>query len=585
MLEVLRVPKVRCALAVIVVLSLSAPAWAQGGFRVGRQFPGGQGPGPRGMRGMRDSTPTGTAVLRGRVIGGESGVPLRRAVVRLYGDEMREGKIASTDEQGRWEIKDLPAGRYQLSASKAGYVTLNFGQRRPLEQGRPIDLRDGQTLENITFNLPRGGVIAGRVNDEFGEPIADASVMALRYRYFNGQRRLVPVGRFSQTDDLGNFRIYGLAPGDYYLSATLRSFMFGDQSDNRSGYAPTYYPGTGSSQQAEKITVGLGAEMSGIAFSLLPVRTAKITGTATDSHGKPMAGAFVQLMETSGDAGGGFMMMFGGGSRVSESGHFTLSNVAPGDYTIMVREMRAGAEEEAETAQAQISVGGDDLTGLLLVGTKGSVLTGQVLFDVPPPAGSVSPSAVAVNAMSKDPTAGPMMFGPGMRDRVNDDWTFELRAMTSPILVRTFRTPPGYSLKAVYQNGQDVTDSGVTFRPGEAVNGLQVVLTAKAASVAGSATDDRGQPVTDYAAVIFAEDSARWGFMSRYLALARPDQQGAFEVKSLPPGKYLAAAVAYIEDGEETNPETLERLRGVATPFTLREGGTQALTLKVVNTY
>jgi protocatechuate 3,4-dioxygenase beta subunit len=576
---------------VLIALALAAPSWAQGGggFRVG-QFPGGgQEPRPRGLRGMRDNEPqTGTAVLRGLVVGGETGAPLRRAIVRLSGDGMREGRIASTDEQGRWELRDLPAGRFSLSASKAGYVTLQFGQRRPFEQGRPVEVRDGQTLENVNFNLPRGGVIAGHVNDEFGEPVAEAMVMALRYRYFNGQRRLVPAGRFSQTDDEGSFRIYGLAPGDYYLSATLRTFMFGaGDSTSRSGYAPTYYPGTGSSQQAEKIAVGLGAEMTGITFSLLPVRTATITGTALDSQGRPMAGAFVQLVESSGDGGGGaFMMSFGGGTQVGENGHFRLTSVGPGNYTVMAREMRPGREGEGEVAEAQVSVGGEDITGLMMVGTKGATLHGQVLFDVQPAAGSVKPSSVAITATPKDPSAPPQrMFGPGMRDRVNDDWTFDLRAMTGPVVIRTFRTPPGYVLKAVLLNGQDVTDTGFAFRPGETVNGLQVVLTTQSGSVTGAVTDDRGQPVSDYAAVIFAEDRAKWGFLSRYVMLARPDQQGAFEAKPLPPGKYLAAAVSYIEDGEQTNPETLERLRSVATPFTLGEGGQQALTLKVVNAY
>jgi protocatechuate 3,4-dioxygenase beta subunit len=577
--------------AIVLVLSAAGLAWAQGGgqFR-GGQFPGGgQGPGPRGIRGMRDSQPrTGTAVLRGLVVGGETGAPLRRAIVRLSGDGMREGKIASTDEQGRWELRDLPAGRFSLSASKAGYVTLQFGQRRPFEQGRPIDLRDGQTLENVTFNLPRGGVIAGRVNDEFGEPVAEAMVMALRYRYFNGQRRLIPAGRFSQTDDEGSFRIYGLAPGDYYLSATLRTFLFGnDESTNRSGYAPTYYPGTGSSQQAEKVTVGLGGEMTGITFSLLPVRTATITGRALDSQGRPMAGAFVQLIESTGEGGGGaFMMSFGGGSRAADNGHFTLTSVSPGDYTVVAREMGPGREGEAEVAAAQVTVAGEDINGLMLVGTKGATLHGQVLFDVQPAAGSVKPTSVAVNAMPKDPSAPPqLMSGPGMRDRVNDDWTFELRTMTGPVIVRTFRTPPGYVLKAVLLNGQDVTDTGIAFRPGEAVNGLQVVLTSRSSSVTGAVTDDKGQPVTDYAVVIFAEDSAKWGFLSRYVMLARPDQQGAFEAKPLPPGKYLAAAVSYIEDGEQTNPETLGRLRSVATPFTLGESDQHAITVKIVDTY
>jgi hypothetical protein len=140
--------------------------------------------GPR--TGPRDNQArqTGTGRLRGRVVGGESGQPLRRAIVRLQGQEFREGRVASSDEEGRWEMKDLPAGRYNLTASKGGYVQLNYGQRRPFERGRPIELADGQTLENVNFNLPRGSVIAGRIIDEFGEPVADVMVSALHYRTF-----------------------------------------------------------------------------------------------------------------------------------------------------------------------------------------------------------------------------------------------------------------------------------------------------------------------------------------------------------------------------------------------------------------
>src|SRR5204863_3182580 len=131
--------------------------------------------GGMGRTGPRDSMaqPTGTAVLRGRIVGGEGGGPLRHAVVRLSGIDMREGKMAMTDEQGKWEIHDLPAGRFNLSASKAGYVSLDYGQRRPFEQGRPIELADGQVVDNVNFNLPRGSVIAGRINDEYGDPVAE----------------------------------------------------------------------------------------------------------------------------------------------------------------------------------------------------------------------------------------------------------------------------------------------------------------------------------------------------------------------------------------------------------------------------
>jgi hypothetical protein len=559
---------------------------AQGGVFVGQR------PGPR--IGPRDNQApqTGTARLRGRVVGGDSGMPLRRAIVRLSGQEFREGRVASTDEEGRWELKDLPAGRYTLSASKGGYVQLQYGQRRPFEQGRPVELLDGQTLENVNFNLPRGSVIAGRIVDEFSEPVAEATVAAMRYRYVNGRRRLVPAGRFAQTDDGGHFRIYGLPPGDYYLSATLRpaNMMGIESSDSTTSYAPTYYPGTGSTQQAERISVGLGAEMSGISFSLLPVRTVKVAGTAVDSNGRPMAGAFVMLREDIRSGEGGMMMMFGGGgNRVRDDGSFILPNIAPGDYVLEARQMAMGpgrrGDEDPEAAFTPLSVGSEDVTGVSLIGTKGTSIRGRVTLQPASAATGVKPSEVSVNAMAADADAPMMFMGREMRDGLDDDWTFEVRAMQSPVLLRTFRLPAGYTLKSVLVGGQDVTDRGLAFKPGEPVTGVEIVISASSTSLTGTVTDENGRAVPDYAVIAFAEDRERWGYMSRHIKLARPDQQGAFQMKDLPSGRYLAVAVEAVENGEESDPALLERLRPMATAFSMGEGEQRALSLKLVRAY
>jgi hypothetical protein len=553
----------------------------------------GQRPGPR--TGPRDhqAPQTGTARLRGRVVGGDSGMPLRRAIVRLSGQEFREGRVASTDEEGRWELKDLPAGRYSLSASKGGYVQLQYGQRRPFEQGRPIELLDGQTIENVNFNLPRGAVIAGRIVDEFSEPVAEATVAAMRYRYINGRRRLIPAGRFAQTDDGGHFRIYGLAPGDYYLSATLRpAGMMGiESSDSTTSYAPTYYPGTASTQQAERISVGLGAEMSGVTFSLLPVRTVKITGTAVDSSGRPMAGAFVMLREDMRAGDGGMMMSFGGGgNRVRDDGSFILPNIAPGDYVLEARPMmmmgpgRRG-DEDPEVAFMALSVGGEDVTGVSLVGTKGTPIRGRVTLQPASAATGVKPSEISVNAMAADADAPMIFMGREMRDGLDDDWTFEVRAIQSPVFLRTFRVPSGYTLKSVLVGGQDVTDRGLAFKPGEPVSGVEIVISAASTSLSGTVTDDNGKPVPDYAVIAFAEDRERWGYMSRHIKLGRPDQQGAYQIKDLPAGRYLAVAVEAVENGEESDPALLERLRPLAAAFSMGEGEQRGLNLKLVRAY
>jgi hypothetical protein len=92
-----------------------------------------------------------------------------------------------------------------------------------------------------------------------------------------GTRRLINVGVNDETDDTGAFRLYGLAPGEYYVSAVLRNNPIEQPGDN-AGYAPTFYPGTGNVNEAQRVTVGAGEEVS-IGFSLLPVRLVRVSGT------------------------------------------------------------------------------------------------------------------------------------------------------------------------------------------------------------------------------------------------------------------------------------------------------------------
>ena len=174
--------------------------------------------------------------------------------------------------------------QWSLAASKPGYVTQRLGQRRPFETVSPIQLADGQRVDGANFALLRGGVINGRVQDDLGDPIANVRVRVQRSQMFEGRRRLVNVGVDDETDDTGAFRLYGLAPGDYYVSATLRANTF-DSSADASGYAATYYPGTGNVAEAQRVSVGAGEELT-IGFSLLPVRLVRVSGTVVSQSGE-----------------------------------------------------------------------------------------------------------------------------------------------------------------------------------------------------------------------------------------------------------------------------------------------------------
>lgn len=560
-----------CALALL----LTSPAVAQVQVVVSRQFP--PAPGFPSIP-QRDVTPkVGTARIRGRVVAADTGEPLRKAQVRAMSAELRESRLATTDRAGLFELTELPAGRYQLTASKGSFVQLQYGQTRPFDAGKPLEISDGQTIEHVDFGLPRGAVIAGRVVDELGEPMSDVMVSVLRYQFMQGRRQLMPAGRFGTTNDIGEYRIFGLPPGQYYLSATLRTTSPNDVATNdRSGYAPTYYPGTPSVSEAQRLTLELAQTQSGVDVTLAPARLARITGSVVDADGKPLAGGMIVLIQAS---GGMFMSTAGG--QVKPDGSFTVLGVAPGEYTLraMTGPGPLGGAGALEMISTNVTVTGDDISGLRIAGVRPSTLTGRVIL---PQVGAdaIRPAALQLMTVSERP--GPLFGDGGGVSRVADDLTFTLKAQPGNLLIRLRPQAQEVALKAVRVGGQDVTDSGLELRPNEDVGGLEVELTTQQSELSGIVMDGRSRPVKDYSVVVFARDPQRWSIASRYFGGGRPDQEGRFKVRSLPAGDYYAIALDYMEPGAGTDPEFLERVRGRATEFSLTEGQIRALDLKLV---
>src|SRR5207237_10170422 len=185
--------------------------------------------------------------------------------------------------------------------------------------------------------------------DEVGEPASDVQVAILRYQYMNGRRQLTP-GRFATTNDIGEFRLFGVPPGQYFISATLRGFNINDApADDRSGYAPTYFPNTTHVNDAQLITLTVGQMMTDINISLSPMRLARVAGSAVSSEGKPVTG-MVLLAQTS-----GVMFMTSVGGQTKPDGSFTIGNVAPGEYIVRVLP-NSGPVQGPTNEQIQASV-------------------------------------------------------------------------------------------------------------------------------------------------------------------------------------------------------------------------------------
>ncbi len=468
-----------------------------------------------------------------------------------------------TDEKGRYEVSGLRAGRYGVSVTKSGYLTLAHGQVRARESGRPLELSETLPLDKIDFALPRASVIIARVTDQFGDPVRGVNVRAYIPRFTNGQRQLSSGGgNASVTDDRGETRIFGLPPGDYYILATPNF------PTTWRGELETLYPGTTELSAAQIVRLGIGEEAF-VTFPMLRSRLSSLSGRIISSDGAPLATPNVSLQ---------YLQLSGGGSsrrlNVAPDGSFHEENLQPGDWMIV--------SNEPEYGSVRTRLRGDDVEGLLVTTRKRATVRGGVTFEGGPPPAQGFEFGVAFDG----PTtlvSGAGYIRSGARVGTipvapDTQWAFE--SQISGVGVIRARLP-NWLLKAVLLDGRDITDTMLDIGTAYAGKTVEVVMTQRRAELSGAVTTDSGQPASDYVVVLFPEDESHWTSYGRFFGSGRPNQQGRFTIQNLPPARYLAAAVEYLEPGEDRNPDTLARLRGSATVVVLAEGESKSVALRM----
>jgi len=583
---------------------------------VGAQPGQSQAQGQRPQQPARDtpaqpSTPAPSGKISGRVVAADSGRPIKRARVFVNAAELPGGRGMLTDDSGTYEITDLPAGRYTLNVSKSGFVSLSYGQRRPLQAGTPLQLLDGQQLKSVDFSLPRGGVISGRVLDEDGEAVPGAMVRVMRYQYQQGDRRLTQAGT-AQTDDRGQYRVWGLMPGDYYVNALTRipgfggqmgpggrggpagraggpggrgaamaalaggnvpqSFAGGGDDQEQMNYAPTYYPGVTAVEQARPITLGVSQEALDISFNMQLVRTSRLSGHVTNPDGTATTAGNVNLMPDGSGRGGQMGQNYGG--RIQWDGAFSIANVPPGRYILRAR---SGDSETPQFAMQPITLDGSDIDGLAVMLSAGATLTGTVVFN---PGQSPAPDAtqVRITAPSTDLSA----FGPQPNARVDKDGRFTLSGVAAGAhLVRSNGNLRGWTLKSVTVAGRDVTDTPIEVRSGQSLSNVTIVFTDKINEISGTITTTTGAPMPDYTVLAFPTDQSLWRPQARQIATTRPDQTGKYRLRGLPPGEYYVTTVDPAEQGEWFEPAYLDEHRAGASRLTLGDGDVKTQDFKV----
>jgi len=329
-----------------------------------------------------------TASIRGVVVQSMNLQPVAKAVVRLSKGTTADPLIATTGADGRFEFQNVAAGTYDLTASRSGYLVTEFGQRGPSGNGSKLTIEAGSSVDNVRLVMTATGTISGRVSDNSGDPLANVPVQALKYSYADGQRTLTQV-KVDQTDDRGEFRLFWLPPGQYYISAQpldgrasmvfmlndslsgahklsfdANGFMIDTVSANSGAqkpgeaFVPVYYPGTADPQSASRVEVRPGNETRGIDFILNPVTTRKVRGTVINgATGQLAEVANVQLVPR-----GNIGTTFRG---TMDRGKFEVGGVLPGAY-FLVATARMGAPSDVKVMGGRtiVDVGYSDLDNI-----------------------------------------------------------------------------------------------------------------------------------------------------------------------------------------------------------------------------
>ena len=322
---------------------------------------------------------------------------------------------------------------------------------------------------------------------------------------------------------------------------------------------------------AQSITVGL-SEVANASFALVPQRMTRVSGVIRSSQGKPVA-ASLSLRTHSGSG-----MSMRGLSTSDANGYFSASNIPPGEHFIEVNARTA----DDESAMVPITAGGQDITDLVITTGPGATISGQVIFE----GGAPVDKSFRVNVSSPDQGGPPLTrIYDSTQGLVDEKGRFQIRGLSGRGIFSVFPSVPGpaprWFLKSVTLNGDNITDTPIdvsTIKEGAA---LEILLTDKQTTVSGTVKDSRGQPVVDYSVAIFPEQLPEGAVGGRYTRVARPDQQGRFETRGLPPGNYVAAAVESLEQGGHWDPAFRKHVEATSRRFRLTEGQTATIELQL----
>jgi Carboxypeptidase regulatory-like domain len=574
------------------------------------------------------------ASIQGNLVHAGTGEPLAKVTVELRGQQGATLASTRTEADGKFYLS-APPGRYRLVATRSAFVKSEYGQRSVNGAGQELTLAPGQRMNDVRLKMTPGASIAGLITEK-GQPVGIADVVVLKPVYVEGQLALDPL-LADRTDDKGEYHLFWLPPGRYYLVAVAWDTADGtgqfnnpDTTDNTSSlyaqrfigrsvlmraigaganpneaHVPIYFPGTPDPLKATPIEVRAGADMHGVNIDIYTLPTRRVQGqvtgnTAVNPNGQPIrANVALRPMTAAGNATTNIAQSPNG--QADPQGNFDFPNVIPGRYLLT-------ATAGNLSGRANVEVREGNTAGLLVSMGTGFSITGRVTVERPAP---ISPDPVLaglrVNLRTDPPIPGTPAYGAAVA--ANGTFTIpqlppnpnaqrpagppagEYRVLVNPILtppnpqglvsVITPALPPALQnayVKSIRMGDMDLLNGRLQLQSSPQ-DPIEIVIGINPGATEGRVLDERQQPVPSATVVLIPDNGLKYRISHR---VAISDAAGGFQFKNVPPGDYNIYAWEEIDASGWQDPGYMQSYEPLGKRINISEGKTISLDVSLI---